>query len=303
MAGRDQREPMERLVRIAATLKVAGNAGVPVDKLIKVAGFSGDHPQDQLSHDLKHLRDQGWQIDNIASPGEPARYRMVTIDNRFRVRLTPGQQAALQRAVLLANRPGLVERLGLPASETPPEIEQHVSQSEYDDRLSKCLDAVRHRRRLHFRYGGKPRKCHPESVRAQNEKWYLRAREAGEDQVKAFVVRWMSDVNADGPGTAEPVATEPDLTLHPMRWQVDPSVEVTVRTTATYRPDVERWLGEPDRAEQVADQDLELAFRVTNRAALRVRLYELGPRVQLVGPEEIRREVLEDLAGWAGESA
>ena len=41
-AGRDQREPMERLVRLAAVLRSAGEQGVPVDRLVEVAGFTGD---------------------------------------------------------------------------------------------------------------------------------------------------------------------------------------------------------------------------------------------------------------------
>jgi hypothetical protein len=39
---------------------------------------------------------------------------------------------------------------------------------------------------------------------------------------------------------------------------------------------------------------------VTNRAALRQRLYELGRRVVLVGPEEIRSELLDDLRELKG---
>ena len=35
--GRDQRGPMERLVRIAAVLKVAGERGVSAERLVKVA--------------------------------------------------------------------------------------------------------------------------------------------------------------------------------------------------------------------------------------------------------------------------
>ena len=66
-------------------------------------GEYGDaDPATQLGKDLKRLRQQGWQIDNVAGKGEPAVYRMIAGDNRLRLKLTPGQLAALQRAVILS---------------------------------------------------------------------------------------------------------------------------------------------------------------------------------------------------------
>jgi hypothetical protein len=69
---------------------------------------------------------------------------------------------------------------------------------------------------------------------------------------------------------------------------------VTLRTTRDHEPDVRRWLGAPESV--VPDGgDVVMRYRVTNRAALRARLYELGRRVVLVGPEEVRRELLAEL--------
>ena len=84
-----------------------------------------------------------------------------------------------------------------------------------------------------------------------------------------------------------------------MTWEVDQPIEVKLRTAPAYVRDVERWLGSPVRRTDGED----LFFRVTNRAALRARLYEMGPRVQLLGPEEVRREVLDDLAAWTSASS
>ena len=298
-AGRDQRGPMERLVRLAAVLKAAGADGVSADKLLRAGEYAGDSTHDLLSRDLRHLRGQGWQIDTLSAQGDGGRYRMVTVDNRLRVRLTPEQQTALQRAVILADRADLVERLGLPASEQPSEVGAALAPGAHDERLSAALRAVRHRAVLRFRYGGKDRMVHPESVRAQNEQWYLRGVEDGDDVLKAFVVARMSGVTSDQPGTARVVAGEPALELHPMRFQVDPPIEVTLSTTTAHQPDVERWLGAPTRAEPSGEQ-VEMTYEVTNRAAMRCRLYELGPRVTLVGPDEFRQELLSELAAAAG---
>ena len=287
-------------MRMAAVLKVSGERGVSADKLVKVAGFDGQYALDQLSKDLKLLRAQGWQIDTISEPGTPAVYRMVTVDNRFRVRLTPAQQRALQRAVLIADRADLVKRLGLPPGERPKELPAMLPLSGHDQRLTASVKAVQNRCVMRFRYNGKARIVHPESIRAQNQKWYLRGCEEGGDVLKLFVIPHMDDVSVDPPGTAARVSAEPRLELHPMRWQLDPPVVVTLRTAEDHVADVQRWLGAP-RSITATQDAVELEYVVTNRAGLRVRLYELGHRVELVGPDDVRQELLEELAAAAGE--
>lgn len=303
-SGRDQREPMERLVRLAAVLQKAGARGVLAERLAEVAGFTGNDRVDQVARDLRFLKRQGWQIDQVADEGEPARYVMTTVDNRLRVTLTPDQQRALQRAVLLADRSDLVARLGLPQSERPPDLQAGLPLTGHDATLSTVLRAVQRNSRLRFRYKGRQRCVHPQSLRTQNGSWYLRAVEddqQGEqvaEQVKVFVVSRMDDVTADPPGTARRLPRVEHTGLHPMTWQVDPPVEVTLRTSPDFRPDVERWLGRPARVTPAGDE-VEMTYDVTHRAALRTRLYELGPRVRLVGPPEIRDEVIAELEAIA----
>ncbi len=297
--GRDQRAPMERLVRIAAVLHAHGPAGVSGERLADVAGFDGEERMDQLARELRHLRTQGWQIPNVAEPGEPAHYRMLTVDNRLRVRLTPGQQSALQQAVLLADRGDLVDRLGLPAEARPPEVAPHLPSSTPSEELATVVDAVPLRALLRFTYKGSERTVHPETVTSQNGTWYLRGREDGSDLVKTFVVSRMSSVRADRPGSAQPAEPVHHAGLHPMSWEVDPPVDVALGTTAGYRPDVLRWLGRPV-AEDEQDGRVVMTYRVTNRTAFRARLYELARRVELLGPDEIRQEVIAELRAIAG---
>ncbi|MEZ0578511.1 helix-turn-helix transcriptional regulator [Nocardioides sp. MH1] len=307
--GRDQRGPMERLVRIAATLRERGAVGETGERLAEIAGFVGASPMDQLKRDIRSLTDQGWQIDNIAGPGEPARYRMRTVDNRLRVRLTPPQQRALQRAVLLADRDDLVERLGLGErgpgerdARTSTGVVAGVPTAGHDALLATVLRAVRLGSVLRFSYKGRPRVVHPESVRSQNGTWYLRGQEdpAGDDApVKSFVVARMSEVAADAPRSARPVRAARHRELHPMSWEIDPPVEVTLHTAPEHHPDVVRWLGEPAAVETDGD-DVVLRYVVTHRAALRARLYELGRRVVLDGPDDVRRELVDELRALSG---
>jgi predicted DNA-binding transcriptional regulator YafY len=153
---------------------------------------------------------------------------------------------------------------------------------------------------LRFGYAGSARLVHPDSVRAQNGTWYLRAFEDAADRTKVFVVSRMSEVAADAPGTAKSFPRERHPGLHPMTWQVDPPVEVTLHTPVEYVPDVKRWLGSPISYRNV-DDGVELIYVVTHRAALRARLYQLGTRVQVVGPEAIRKEIIAELTEMAGE--
>ncbi|HET9501841.1 MAG TPA: WYL domain-containing protein [Marmoricola sp.] len=300
-SGRDQREPMERLVRLATVLHHAGRDGVPAQKLIKVAGFEGgEDPGSQLTREFRHMRNLGWQIENLGERGAPAVYRMTSVDNRLKVRLTGPQQAALRRAVLLADRADLVERLGLPESSRPAEVVSAVPAAAHSEALSTVLRAVRTSSRLHFRYHGTERDVHPESVHADNTVWYLRGLEDGGDRVKRFVVSRMLDVRADSPGTASRPEVSRHVGLHPMSWEIDPPVEVTLQAPADYAADVRRWLGDP-LSEEVDGDRTTLVYRVTNRSALRSRIYQLGTRVRVVGPSDVRAELIAELAEMAGE--
>jgi predicted DNA-binding transcriptional regulator YafY len=297
VAGRDQIGPMQRIVRIMAMLDKAGPVGVTGERLASVAGFGEKDPGTQLNRDFRHLRDQGWQIDNIAGPGEPARYRMVSGDNRLRVGLDPAQVAALQRAMILADRADLAQRLGVAPASLPTAIgttvEHHPSAE-----LSTALEAVRRRSRLRFSYKGNVRTLHPSSVRYRNGRWYLSGVEEGGDVLKHFVVGRMSGAEPDAPGTAEPTAGR-ETPMHPLHWEVDPPVEVVLRASLDYEPDVVRLLLAPTaRAER--DGVVDLTYTVTHRAALRARIYALGRRVQVVSPAEVREEILAELRDLVG---
>jgi predicted DNA-binding transcriptional regulator YafY len=194
---------------------------------------------------------------------------MTSVDNRLSLRLTPGQQAALRRAVLLADRADLAERLGLP--ETAVDVPAAVPAGTADERLATVIRGVRMRCLLRFGYGGARREVHPDSVRAQNGTWYLLGLEEASNTVKVFVVSRMTDVEADRPGSARAFPRERHPGLHPMSWKVDPPVEVTLSAPTDFVPDVERWLGKPVSYNRVGEE-VELLYVVTNRAALRARV-------------------------------
>ena len=302
--GRDLREPMERLVRMAAVLWVAGKDGVDVDRLADVGGYDSEDEatrREQVARDLRHLTRQGWRVDNLAGPGERARYRMTAVDNRLAVRLTRGQSAALQRAAMVAERLDLIDRLGLGATKPGAAVPVQV-QGQPNPDLDLVLDAVRHRCLLRFRYKGRRRTVHPQGIRRQGGGWYLSALEVGGQQPKYFVVSRMSEAELDGPGTADVVTAEPRTSLDPLSWRLDPPTELVVRTEPEFRHDVLALLGRPV-GESRDGSGVVLTFRATNWDAVRARLYELGLRVDVLGSPEFRAAMLEELRELAAGGA
>ncbi|MDT0200927.1 WYL domain-containing protein [Nocardioides sp. AE5] len=282
-----------------SVLSQAGPDGVSAEDLIEVGRFGDKDPISQLTREFRHLRSQGWTIENVAPTGAAARYRILKGDNRLRLALTPGQQAALQRAALLANRDDLVATLGLPDAARPADISTDTVVVSGGEAIETVARAVRRNCLLTFRYKGSARTAHPASLVHRNNTWYLTALEEGSTATKNYVLARMSEVAAGAAGSARPVESAQRLDLHPMRWLVDEPTQVTLRTPVRHVPDVRRWLGAP-QAEEVDGDDAVLTYVVTHRAALRSRLYVLGTRVELVGPDDVREEMLEELREMAG---
>ena len=297
--GRNPVEAMQRLARILAVLDDAGVVGATTDRLLEVAQYGGQSaPQDQLSLDLRNLKNQGWKIDNVAPPGELGRYRMVSGDNRLHVKLSADHRAALQRAVLLAERSDLAKRLGVRTTTVPEGIGAIVIRKQKGDKLSLAFQSVQLRSRIRFTYKGTARVVHPGTVRFQNYKWYFSGVEDGAEIVKHFVVSEMSGIALDPPGTAAEVPSVRRIPLHPLRWEVDAPTQVTLRTPRDFVPDVIRWLNEPD-SQVERDGAVDLTYTVTHRHAFRARLYVLGPRVTIAQGAEVYDEILAELRTMA----
>jgi predicted DNA-binding transcriptional regulator YafY len=268
--------------------------------LVAVGGYGGTAESQavRLGKDFQHLRVLGWQIDNVAPSGEVARYVMRTVDNRLRLRLSPEQKAALLRAAMLADRADLATRLGLEDATTS--APQHVAvAAEPIPHLDAVIEAVTHRCRCRFAYHGVERVADPQVVRRGSNGWYLEAVEAGASEAKTFRIDRMSEVSIGLPGSAAVVGVRARPSLDPMTWAEDEPVEVTVTLDPDFREDVVALLRRPVGEVQVEDE-LHLTFRVTNRDALHARLLELGPRVRIVGPAEVRDELVQRLADAAG---
>ena len=212
-------------------------------------------------------------------------------DNRLQVHLSPEQRGELLRAAIAAGLDGMAAHLGTDdagAAATGP--------------ASADLDLVQRGTTRHcvvrFSYKGEPRTVHPARVHSGPSGWYLSGREEGSEVVKEFVVSRMTDISLDPPGSAEAVGEPVRRSLDPLSWEVDPPTEVVLRVPVEHRVIAENLLGTPVRAEESGV--LELTYVVTHRRVFRYRLYELGTRVTVAAPDEVRQEIVAELAALAG---
>jgi predicted DNA-binding transcriptional regulator YafY len=275
--GRDQVSAIERLFRIVIFLNDRASEGADVARLARAAGYPDDASGiSALRRDIRNLRHAGWGIDNTAPDGADAHYVLHAQDNRLAVVLTPAERALLTQTLDDWQVPKPPKSLG----ELERAAERH------------CV--------AHFSYKGRRREVHPYTVHSGPSGWVLRGRETGSETVKSFVVsRIADDVVIDRPGSAETVKIVPHRHFDPMRWEVDVPVEVTLSTRADHVDEVRRSLAGARVSDDSDPETVRMIVRVTHRAAFRSRLYTLGVRVRVLGPDEIVDEIVSELRAVA----
>ena len=306
--GRDQSAPMERLVRLIGVL-IQHPTGAPVDLLMRVMDgpeATEESRRKMLARDVAQLNALGYDIRNVAEPGAGGRYLMRARDNRLQVHLTAEQRGELLRAARAAGLEGMTPHLGVrtgpPSSTTSSTRAGSAQQALGGDRsrldhLDLVQRAVTRHCLIRFTYKGLPRLAHPVRVHSGPSGWYLSAREVDQDVVKEFVVSRMDQVTLDPPGSAEAVRGETRPSLDPLSWQVDAPVDVVIEVPPEHRLLVTNLLGHPADETEGGERP-RLTYVVTNRAVFRWRIYELGTRVRLVSPEEIRAEIVAELESF-----
>jgi predicted DNA-binding transcriptional regulator YafY len=286
---------MERLTQILSMLSGADKHTMAADDLLAAIPYGGTttlNQRDQLRRDIAHLENLGWQIANVAGEGEMARYRLTAVDNRLRVEFTVAQRAELLRAASAASLAELFDDLGDENGAVSDDLQ--VVADRAGSELALVQRAVAGHCLLRFTYRDKPRVVHPHALHARTGGWYLTANEDGVGEAKTFVVARMSDVRIDAPGTALVPHRAARPQLDPVTWAIDEPVTVTVRTTQEHRRHVEALLGQAQDA-KYEGPDVVMRIPVTHRVAFRRRVYELGSRVVVIGPDLVRDEMRTEL--------
>jgi predicted DNA-binding transcriptional regulator YafY len=286
---------MERLTQILSMLSGADKHTMAADDLLAAIPYGGTttlNQRDQLRRDIAHLENLGWQIANVAGEGEMARYRLTAVDNRLRVEFTVAQRAELLRAASAASLAELFDDLGDENGAVSDDLQ--VVADRAGSELALVQRAVAGHCLLRFTYRDKPRVVHPHALHARTGGWYLTANEDGVGEAKTFVVARMSDVRIDAPGTALVPHRAARPQLDPVTWAIDEPVTVTVRTAQEHRRHVEALLGQAQDA-KYEGPDVVMRIPVTHRVAFRRRVYELGSRVVVIGPDLVRDEMRTEL--------
>ena len=237
---------MQRLARILAVLDDAGVVGATAERLLEVAEYGGQAAPGPAQPGPAQPPQAGLADRQRGAPGEAG-----PLPDGERRQPSPRQAVAHPAssppacgAPGRAGRPRQAPRR--PTAAVPEGIGSIVIRKQKGDKLSLALQAVQLRSRIRFSYKGTPRLVHPGTVRFQNYKWYLSGVEDGADLVKHFVVSQMSDVALDPPGTAAEVPRCGASPCTRCAGRSTRRLQVTLRTTRDFVPDVVRWLNEPD---------------------------------------------------------
>lgn len=167
--------------------------------------------------------------------------------------------------------------------------------------------AIRDRAVVRFAYRREHRRVEPYGLLFRDGHWYLAGLDLGRGARRTFRVdRIEGAVEAEGGGSFEPPASfEPGAALARQPWLVGGEQVLTAVVTvdAVLAGKVATELGEEALRDRRPDGSAVFAFAVTNRAAFRGWLLGLGRHGEVMGPPELRAEVVEWLDSMAGRSA
>lgn len=295
--GRDQGKAMQRHIRLLTRLAQAAPGWVNRDELMNELDYGQASARDGIARDVRLLRTRGWAIDSRGA-GTQMAHRLLNQDPRLNTALNDDLIRQLSRAVTLAGHSPADLGLPKPGGVTAPapiETTMDVALAVED-----ALHAVTHKCLLFFDYKQVPRCVHVDAVRRTGTgRWRIIAREDGVQKV--FRIDRIQELRVGAPGSAspaQPVVKDSDPLNIP---DGEPIVAVVV-TELQHEDRVVRELGPPQSRRETGGA-VELSIPVINRWLWRRRLYQLGTRVRLLGPQELRDEVRQELRDFLGASA
>ena len=285
---------------ITSVLSEAGPRGRSALVLAKDVGHEGtpDSQRDQLSRDIRALRRAGLEISNVAEPGAEGRWVLRPQDSRVRLAFSDAERAELARAALLSEgerSDRLIAQIGGDEPQRPGAA-MAVQAGVVPRDLDRLLHAVASRCSVHFDYSGRQRDVDPLELEHGTSGWWIRGFEQQSQRVKTYTIARLSNLTVDLPGTAGESVAADHPSSDPLTWLVDDPVDAILSCPKEYERDVRRLLNIDSDARGVAGNDaVTLDVPVTNRSLFLARLIELGSRVRLEGPDELRAELRDRL--------
>ena len=173
--------------------------------------------------------------------------------------------------------------------------------------LPALFDAYRRRARVTFRYRGGPRRLDPYGILFRNGHWYVVGFDADREAIRAFRADRIESAVESGPPAAfeRPEGFDPASALRdePWRFGDEEPVEAMVLVSPTQAGWVEADLGAPAVAERREDGSVVVRMAVTNREAFRSFVLGLLDHAEVLGPPELRADMVAWLQALAGQAS
>lgn len=276
----------------------------------RVPGYPDDDDSFRrgFERDKAELRDMGvpLSIDEVPGADPPVLgYRILPSEYALRdPGLDSDELEALRLAVaLVGSGDGAGQRalhkLGGGATDATPRTDLAA-----DPDLSTAFAGVAERRRLRFRYQDRDREVDPYRLQFARGRWYLLGFDHSRDDLRWFRLGRVQDgIDAVGAGGAfeRPTGETPGLQLAP--WLVGGAPAAPVTARVWFDPEIAPTVrGELASATIVSDDSdgLVADVGVRNREGFRSWLLSFLDRAEVLGPEDLRAEVvawLEEVAG------
>ena len=300
---------LERLTDLVLVLLGDGRPKPLRQIAAEVPGYpaEGEARRQAFERDKRTLRDGGVEVTTVTID-EPEQIGYVIRPEDFYLPdldLSADEQAALNLAVAgvhLGDPSGrdALWRLGLPATAGARPLAELGALPA----LPVLFDAVRRRGEVRFEYRGQARRVAPALLRFRGGWWYLVGFDLDKEAGRTFRVDRMAGMPTVGePGSAPlPGGFDPTSALAEEPWRMgeEESVAVDVLVDAGLAPLVVAEVGESTVRERRADGAVVVRLEVTNTAALRSWVLELGDHAEVLGPESVRHDLVTWLEAIAG---
>jgi proteasome accessory factor B len=171
-----------------------------------------------------------------------------------------------------------------------------------DERVSALFSAVSERRVAHFDYSGVARRVDPHRLSYREGKWYLAGFDHGRQGERLFRADRITGpvVLEDLVGAFERPPGPASGPPPPWRLGEDEEIVVDLRVDASQAPWVRSLAGGTTVDEPDGDDQVYFQLSVTNRAAFRGFVLGLLDHAEVLGPPEVRDEMVYWLAALAG---
>ena len=295
---------LERLLNLTATL-LDTRRPLTLDELAE--RVEPRYPDDlvarrrQFERDKETLRELGIpiRVETVDGFGADQAYRIHADDYYLPdLGLTPPERAALHVAVTAvrldgdAGREGLAKLGGLEGSGARATL----AEVPVTPALAALFDAVRRRATVEFSYRDEDRTLDPFGVVLRFGHWYVVGHDRDRDAPRAFRIdRIDGDPVIGAAGAFTPPAdVDPGeyVRADPMTYGEDQPVRAEVLVDAPRAGWVVEQLGEEAVIERRDDGAVVVALDVVNRAAFRTWVLELLDHAEVLGPADLRAEMI-----------